>query len=154
MDNHFNLLKREISKTIRDFSVSFENLDSNVKIESYRDQTTVISIQREFILLKGSNSEIFRIFVESPTSGKYSTVGWVLKDNISSCMICATNFVDSNNLGHCFACGNIICNKCSMNDYIVEFLESLGSVKVCMGCCWGQVTDSSTHFSCFDLNIN
>ena len=137
MNNHITLLKREISKKLSEFSsVSFHKLEPNVRVEYTCDQTLIVSIQKESVLLKGNRCQIYRIFIESPESEKYSSVGWVLRDTIDRCMICALNGAD---LSHCFACGNLMCNICLMYETIVLGLETLGNVKVCMMCCWGQV---------------
>ena len=141
MNHHITVLRRTVARKLQDLvdNIYCDRLEPYVKFEFRRDHSTSFSIQREFAVLRGSEKEIIRIFVETPTCGKYGSVGWVLEENLTHCMICASEFRGITDYDHCSACGNLICSLCWIDGYSVEYLESLGDVRVCKMCCWGQV---------------
>ena len=87
----------------------------------------------------GKEQKLRRIFIKTVDSGEYGNVGWMLNEDVNRCTICAKAFGIFRYKHHCRACGNIVCNICSKNNVIVDLLVSLGPVRVCDQCCWGQV---------------
>lgn len=95
-------------------------------------------IREDTILIKGSFRKIRRLFVTSGDSGKYGSLGWVLSSDIDCCMVCLTA-LDKSIKHHCRACGNVACGQCSENKAVVLDIHSVGPVRVCKQCYWGQV---------------
>ncbi len=84
----------------------------------------------------GSILEVFRVFVYTNYSGDFSKIGWLLCDEIDSCMICTKRLF---NKTHCYSCGNILCSNCNDHLALVKSLEILGQVNVCKLCYYEQV---------------
>mmetsp|Transcript_24851 Transcript_24851/g.42068 ORF Transcript_24851/g.42068 Transcript_24851/m.42068 type:complete len:159 (-) Transcript_24851:1122-1598(-) len=66
-------------------------------------------------------------------------VGWVLDDAFNDCMVCEEEFAFlSRNRHHCRACGNLVCDECSLHRIVIPQLkgdrsEARGS-RVCDVC--------------------
>lgn len=102
----------------------------------------VTDITDEKIFVNGTEHRIKRVFVKTSDSGNYANVGWVVKSEISYCMLCSIAFGMFTYQHHCKACGNVVCNNCSLNLVAVVEIESVGPVRVCNQCYWGQVLKS------------
>lgn len=96
-------------------------------------------IREEVVLINGSSRKIRRLFVTSSDSGDYGKLGWVLSHDVGCCMICLVALNTFTAKHHCRACGNITCSKCSDVKAIVLDIHSVGPVRVCKQCFWGQV---------------
>eukprot|EP01031_Cornospumella_fuschlensis_P033234 gene33234-40208_t len=101
--------------------------------------SAVTSLWEEYMLIAGERRIANRIFIKCPLYPQFECVGWVMEENFSFCVLCATEFSIMNSRSHCRACGNLICQHCKRRAYI-EDLESLGKMTVCTQCSWGQAT--------------
>ncbi len=108
----------------------------------------VTDMTDEKIFVNGAEHRIKRVFVSTSDSEKYSGVGWVVNSEISYCMVCSVAFGMFTYQHHCRACGNVVCNNCSLNMVVVMEIQQMGPVRVCNQCYWGQV--SFLHF--FSVN--
>ena len=93
---------------------------------------------KENLLIKGTLQVIHRYYVTY--SNGFRGVGWIIDEEIRSCMICNQTFHFFLRKHHCRSCGNIICQKCSNNFVIIEEMYDLGEQRVCNMCYWGQVS--------------
>ena len=126
---------------------SYESLQSEIKFAThhfhsnaaYQLSNHVTGMVSETTVINGRELEIHRIFVHTPDSGNYETVGWVLACDVKHCMICSASFGFFTYQHHCVACGNIVCQKCSSSEALVFEIQQLGPKKVCDQCYWGQV---------------
>eukprot|EP01040_Poterioochromonas_malhamensis_P009843 gene9843-10688_t len=83
-------------------------------------------------------TDYYRVFLNTRDCTRYEEeVGWVIKAQISHCMICSVSFSNTAS-HHCRACGNIVCSKCSPSKAVVVHLSEEIEVRVCQVCCWGQ----------------
>lgn len=98
----------------------------------------LVSVRAEMVILAGSKCRIHRAFVDAPDSGKYAQLGWILDQDIKTCMVCNESFGIMKYRHHCRCCGNVVCSTCSPNvTSIVEL--SIGSPqRVCDMCYWEQ----------------
>lgn len=106
-------------------------------------------IREDTIILKGVSRKIRRVFVDSGDAGDYHKVGWVANGDVDCCMICLTtlsSFSACSKKHHCRACGNVTCSKCSDEEAIVLEIHTLGPVRVCKQCYWGQVSTVYFYF--------
>jgi hypothetical protein len=73
--------------------------------------------------------------VYPPTSSSYS-VGWVIEEKITHCMICDTEFGILNWKFHCRSCGYVVCGTCSPYSVPIPECAEAGEVssKVCCNC--------------------
>jgi hypothetical protein len=96
----------------------------------------------EVIVSRGFEIRIRRVFISTYDSRNYSNLGWVITEDINSCMICDTPFqsfsINNASHHHCRGCGNIVCSKCSNSTAVVDLLDNLGTVRVCSLCYYGQ----------------
>jgi hypothetical protein len=129
-----NLLKENVIKPGSAFHKNLENRFSFV--ESTKDGCSMF-IEEETVTVAGTTKTIRRIFVQSATSD-YGGVGWVINEDITSCMVCGTAFGMFRWPHHCRSCGNIVCHPCSPEVVEVVELKELGAVRVCCQCYWGQ----------------
>lgn len=133
-------------------------------VKAGRRASTIAQIEGAYITVKeqevGDNLTVksklryHRVFAttrESEESG-YNKVGWVIKDELSVCMICFKKFGLRNSKHHCRACGNLICNACGPDKKLIKTLEAAGPFRVCTICSFGQVRDIATNFF-FNINI-
>lgn len=96
------------------------------------------TLQKENILLTGQQHVIRRLFIQTSIASDYSNVGWVLNEDLDSCMICSQEFNVFRTKQHCYSCGNLVCSVCSCEDGIIYELEDMGPLRVCFQCFWGQ----------------
>jgi hypothetical protein len=107
----------------------------------YKKEPTIVALRYGYYIIKGKKKKYHRVFVNCSDSGMYARLGWVLNDDVDHCMICQEAFSDSMISGkhHCRACGDVICNSCSQGRAVVQPVETLGAVRVCGQCFYGQV---------------
>jgi len=85
----------------------------------------------------------------------FDGVGWILNEDMNSCMICTMEFSFFNGRHHCRACGNIICGTCSPQFIIIHELSQFGKQRVCNQCYWGQeMVYMSNNRIPKDLNVD
>ncbi len=85
----------------------------------------------------------------------FDGVGWILNEDMNSCMICTLEFSFFNSRHHCRACGNIVCGSCSPQFIIIHELSQFGKQRVCNQCYWGQeIVYMSNNRIPKDLNID
>jgi hypothetical protein len=113
----------------------------------------ILDVRAEHIELKGGTKKtVHRVFIQSNDSGSYCKTGWIVRDDLDSCMICSKSLNDipassfslfrtgsktASNKKHCRACGNIICEDCSGTKAIVYPMVECPS-RVCILCNYGQ----------------
>jgi hypothetical protein len=98
-------------------------------------------ITEESLLLNEKTQEVYnvhRIFVQSVDSYDYCNVGWIVNEDMPVCGLCRIEFTPFDYKQHCKACGNICCHECSKNVTKIAGLESLGGLRVCNLCFYGQ----------------
>lgn len=91
----------------------------------------------EVATLKGATRVVHRLYAQQRTG--YRGVGWIVDEDIDFCMICCKNFTLFFRQHHCRACGNIVCDDCSPNYFLIEEMHIFGPQRVCFQCYWGQV---------------
>lgn len=107
---------------------------------SYEAGLYDLRIQRESVYIRGELVAPRRVFVSVPGFESYEHVGWIVRIDCKSCMVCAKPFAKESDKINCTACGNVICKvRCGGNVGVVDELPpSAGSVVVCVQCFWGQ----------------
>ena len=99
-------------------------------------------LRSEVLLLSGLEVTVRRLCMRKMGSTQeldYTSVGWLMADDVSHCLICAREFSKTTYKHHCKACGNVVCSKCSPDRALIIDLKSSGSLMtVCMQCYWGQ----------------
>jgi hypothetical protein len=83
---------------------------------------------------------IYRVFVASKSGGAYCDLGWVLKEEVSHCMLCKLKLTVRNK-NHCKACGDVCCSNCCDKFVDVIELQSSTPCRVCKVCYKGEVSD-------------
>lgn len=113
--------------------------------DNYSQERSLLTSQMTMVrevsyFIQGEKHKYHYIFVQSEDSSDYSKVGWVLSDDAKQCMVCFTSFpLLMPRKHHCRACGNVVCKKCSPELVEIEGLESLGPLRCCIQCYFGQV---------------
>lgn len=156
MSQHVNFIRKAAA-----FPVYRLKNDVHAYVESVHNQendarklgTFVITgLRAESLNIGGITKTYRRVYVLCPDSGNYSHVGWILTSDADNCMVCGTVFPNSSGVKHhCRACGNVICDKCSKNRAIVTPIDSLGLVRVCSLCSYGQVSYFHSLFSFYSI---
>ncbi len=126
-------LKNDLKRSKRESKNSTTN-NSERKVPA-----KVCEMREETIIMNGHSRQIIRIYVTASDSAKYRNVGWVITSDIDRCMICLLKLSCFGAKHHCRGCGNVVCQKCSDSEAIVDDLHTLGPVRVCVQCYWGQV---------------
>jgi hypothetical protein len=153
MAEHVKLIDEEASKTLAQVESDWAKSYAE-KEEAKKNKTpifaSILGYTEQKIIVNGHHKLIHRVFVKTLDSAGYSKVGWVLKKEVSNCMVCSKDFTrEPQSLFswsepqriqiHCRACGNVVCENCYPSDAIVEEIQSLGPVPVCAQCFYGQV---------------
>jgi hypothetical protein len=81
---------------------------------------------------------IHRAFILSSEGGEYSTVGWVIEEDVHHCMRCRTLLPTNRSKLHCYACGDIVCETCGQHSANILELHSVGKFLVCTKCFQGD----------------
>jgi ribosomal protein S27E len=99
-----------------------------------------LRVQRESVYIRGELVAPRRVFVTVPGFEGYEHVGWIVRIDCKSCMVCAKPFAREAEKMNCNACGNVVCKvRCGGNSGIVaELPPGVGPVLVCVQCYWGQ----------------
>jgi hypothetical protein len=156
MAEHIKLITEEVTKPLSqveaDWAKSYAEKEEAKKAKK-RLLTAVLGYTEQKVLINGHQRTVHRVFVETLDSGAYSKQGWILKGDVTCCMICAKEFLpdvshayffewnDGSKApkSYCYACGNIVCPECRSEDSIVKEVASVGPVPVCKQCSYGQV---------------
>ncbi|RYY82386.1 hypothetical protein EON63_13450, partial [archaeon] len=156
MAEHERFIKKMSAKTAASLRNSLTSMTGKKKdeVKSYRrasiqgstapalSEPSVIAVRFEYVTIKGRRRKCHRVFVLAADSGECVKVGWVLNDDMDCCMVCHNLFYDgmisSSGKHHCRACGNLVCSACSDNHVVVCELMTLGAVRVCNQCFFGQ----------------
>ena len=110
--------KKDITKTSSSSSSSNATKDYDYNIVS--------------IKLFGENYLIKKVSMASVSSYK---VGWVLNNQINSCMKCDIPFGMFHWRHHCRACGYLVCKRCGVKRLAIPELKAIESLsRVCKGC--------------------
>ena len=101
------------------------------EIESLREKSP------SYVSLNDGGKEeriIRRVFVKTESSEAYGSLGWVMSQDILSCMSCEDLFTSFVWKHHCRSCGIMICNACSCYTAQVIEIEDEGLLRVCNRC--------------------
>jgi hypothetical protein len=131
--NQLEYLQEEVTKPLDVIEGEFDDQKDNLQLEC-----RVSAIQKETVIILGKRPVVHRIFVEGEHSSNYG-VGWILYNDIDNCLICAKPFNNRNLKRYCWACGNLVCHKCSPSAREVHGIKELGKKRVCNQCNYGQV---------------
>ena len=123
---------------------------SSDKLDHYlrekKENILQISLQKENIKIGGKECVIRRVYARVSSALQYSTVGWVMDQDVDNCMTCSKEFWFFHSRIHCHACGNINCADCAESFCLVEELPDMDrGVPVCTQCYWGQDVVSCFH---------
>lgn len=80
-----------------------------------------------------NDGKLVRIHRTYLNEGDYG-VGWVLDSQRKSCYSCTSSFNVFRWRHHCRKCGEIFCNTCTRNRYVIKGLVEAGGSRVCNGC--------------------
>lgn len=146
MVDHVSFLHNAVQSGLRSVTDKF----STQKTESCLPEPRIADIQKQIIMVPVNDSAktIFRIFATGTDFPDYDNVGWIMNDEITHCLLCGQEFGFFCYKHHCRACGNLICNECSLNRAIVKAIEELGLQRVCKACFHGEVSASSLLTTC------
>jgi hypothetical protein len=100
--DHLLLIEEESSLSEETFSNLYKNKSSRVISSASK---LYASFKKEKIILLGEKKEARRIFINTPKSGNYASLGWLLKVDIPVCMICSDELFSMGDKIHCRACG-------------------------------------------------
>jgi hypothetical protein len=155
MANHIKYIKDITSWPLEKIVQAFVIQKLNKSPENgHSNGYVILDVRSEQIELKGgTKKKVHRVFIQSNDSGSYSKTGWIVRDDMDSCMICAKalNHVPTSSFSlfssankktvgkknHCRACGNIVCEDCGGTKAIVYPMIEMPS-RVCILCNYGQ----------------
>jgi len=156
MANHLIHINAEVVKSLKeveqDWAKCSEQIDLARQSNGSYPLFRVLGYTEQLLLIKGLTRSIHRVFIQANDSGAYEKLGWVLRSDVSCCMICAESFVGESSVFaifdwshsaapekvNCHACGNVVCKDCVAVATVTE-LRTEGAVPVCTQCCFGQV---------------
>jgi len=101
-------------------------------VASLSSKNGKIEIRAEDEIVAGYREIVQRAYLRVP--GENYTAGWVLDDEVDSCMQCAVNFSLFRGKHHCRNCGDIICNDCSRTRIVLSNIKSSKAQRVCNVC--------------------
>jgi hypothetical protein len=116
-----------------------ENLKINGTLDLLRKEISLsanstknenIVMKEEKIEVNGKEFTVHRVYM---LYGAYR-IGWILDEDIQSCMECQVEFNFLTRRHHCRACGNIICSNCSPYKATIPTLDELNGSRVCVNC--------------------
>lgn len=128
-----NILKANV---IKPGSELHAKLDSRMSIMKSFNEAEVF-YEDEEVVVNGKLKKVRRLYARAPNSDSYG-VGWIINEDISSCMVCGVEFGVFRWPHHCRSCGNLVCNPCSPETAVLFEMQELGEVRVCKLCYWGQ----------------
>lgn len=117
------------------------NKSAGLTVSTCRDPTLIDIVEESFVMdpSAGKKIPIRRIFVASVEGGAYNDVGWVVHADLEACMLCKQGFgTFFSSKYSCHACGNVCCASCSSQTAYIFEIQTLGPLKVCALCCYGQ----------------
>jgi hypothetical protein len=94
-------------------------------------------IVEEIATIRGLSRTIHRLYAKYENG--FHGVGWIIDEDINTCMICDREFGFFLRKHHCRSCGNVVCYICSPDFVVIEEMIELGEQRVCIQCYWGQV---------------
>jgi hypothetical protein len=106
---------------------SFDKADKIIKSKEIIEETATI---------KGKTRTVHRLYATNASG--FSGVGWIVDDDIDSCMICNREFGFFLRKHHCRCCGNLVCYICSPEFVVIFEMQEMGDQRVCIQCYWGQ----------------
>ena len=101
-------------------------------VASLSSKSGKIEIRAEDEIVAGYREIVQRAYLRVP--GENYTAGWVLDDEVSSCMQCAKDFSLFRGKHHCRHCGDIICDNCSKTRIVLSNIKSSKAQRVCNVC--------------------
>ena len=104
-------------------------------------------IIEEIATIRGVSRTIHRLYAKYQNG--FQGVGWIIDEDIHTCMICDREFGFFLRKHHCRSCGNVVCYICSPDFVVIEEMTELGEQRVCIQCYWGQVPLTSLTFLTF-----
>lgn len=99
----------------------------------------VVVVRKELVLVRGGEELTSRVFVRLKDNSSSYDIGWIVGNDVESCMVCFASFNFFRTRKHCYACGGIFCYKCTQNSVNLAEYPELGEVPICRMCYFGQV---------------
>jgi len=118
---HFRLLKKAVKMSLEQLKADAPN---SLMVDSVRE--AVLVIEDKEILVR-------RVYVNTLGSSRFAEVGWVMEEDIHSCLCCQKAFSTVTRKHHCRSCGSLICKDCSTHTMIIGF-SALKTQIVCKSC--------------------
>jgi hypothetical protein len=137
------MLKENVQKP----ASSFEHYKQTTRMtmSEYANITdATMFVEEEDIRIAGVQRKVRRLYVK-PQHSDFVGVGWIINEDIPNCMVCGQSFGMFLWPHHCRSCGNLVCHPCSSETVPIVELESLGEVRVCNQCYWGQHPVHASH---------
>lgn len=137
------MLKENVQKP----AASFEHYKQTTRMTmaEYKNiQDATMFVEEEEIKVAGIKRKVRRLYVK-PEHSDFVGVGWIINEDIMNCMVCGESFGMFRWPHHCRSCGNLVCHPCSPDTVTIVELESLGEVRVCVQCYWGQSPVHAMH---------
>ena len=129
MSIHLNHMKEVVCKT---FPVLRDELVSSLAGQESEYRT--LDIRETTIYYDDQSSQVVRkVFIEASDSSSLTSVGWVINDNITFCLVCKSVFKLLTRRHHCRACGLLVCGMCCRPAVLRDFPE-LGNQRICNKC--------------------
>lgn len=143
MSKHLEFMKLIVTKPVYVLKKDMVASKGGKKMSALSEvsDSYISDITDEKVYVNGVEHRIKRLFIQSSDSGLYAGVGWVLNTEMNFCMVCSVAFGMFTYQHHCKACGNIVCDNCSLNRAQIAELEGVGVKRVCLQCYWGQVSN-------------
>ena len=141
MATHLQFMKSIITLTMYTLKRDKEASNNGKKSSKLTDliDVSIREITEESLRTLKGMKKIRRIFINSPDGGDYTGLGWIINDDIDNCMLCNAEFGYTTYKHHCKGCGSVVCHGCSPNKAIVFEISSVGELRVCHLCFFGQV---------------
>jgi hypothetical protein len=134
--DHFKVLS---SLSTQKLESIHRNLDSRNISSSY---SVITSILTDKVIVKGNLYKIYRLFIRTLSSHDFANIGWVIEDNVMVCLLCGENFLQhgkDQKRFHCYACGNLVCERCITLGQLEGLNLNDSFVNTCCQCNFGQV---------------
>lgn len=151
-NSHLDLLKTSVIKPLSVLRKEVNTYKSSSNHQNY-GEVYLSDILEELIALdmvKNKKIPARRIFVHSNEGGVYNEVGWIIYDDIEYCMLCKKAFGVFSTKMSCYACGNVFCAQCCYQEAYIFEIQSLGKLRACDLCCYGQVRPFPKRMNAFE----
>lgn len=137
------MLKENVQKPGASFELYKQTTRMTMaEYDNIKDAT--MFVEEEDSIIAGVSRKVKRLYVK-PQYSDFVGVGWIINEDITSCMVCGESFGLFRWPHHCRSCGNLVCHPCSPESVVIVELQELGEVRVCVQCYWGQYPVHAAH---------